>query len=228
MKMPVYCGYRLLSLFFVFAGIKRWQGQSILVCVYAALFLPCSACYFFLYFCAPLYFFLCFPSPCVFVLDSVFFWVDCSVFLGFFLCLQGQKQWLSQYSYLSCSFTFPSLFCVLFFCSVFLLSVFALVFSVFWVHLLLLLCSAFYKAQRACPSNQSWICRTVIPPRTGLWAENMVTIGSGFAADFPASLLNRNEEDARLFLSNGAVSTEMEIFTLTPKQFKLNNWDPNQ
>jgi hypothetical protein len=48
----------------------------------------------------------------------------------------------------------------------------------------------------------------------------------GFAADFPASLLNRNEEDARLFPSNGAVS--MEIFTLTPKQFKLNNWDPNQ
>ncbi|KAI5599321.1 hypothetical protein BDE02_02G188600 [Populus trichocarpa] len=71
MKMSVYCGYRLLSLFFVFAGIKRWQGQSILVCVYAALFLPCSACYFFLYFCAPLYFFLCFPSPCVFVLLSV-------------------------------------------------------------------------------------------------------------------------------------------------------------
>ena len=57
MKMSVYCGYRLLSLFFVFAWIKRWQGQSILVCVYAALFLPCSVCYFFLYVCAPLYFF---------------------------------------------------------------------------------------------------------------------------------------------------------------------------
>ena len=40
---------------------------------------------------------------------------------GSFLCLQGRKQWKSQYSYLSCSFTFPSLFCVLFFCSVFLL-----------------------------------------------------------------------------------------------------------
>jgi len=47
---------------------------------------------------------------------------------GSFLCLQGRKQWQSQYSYLSCSFTFPSLFCVLFFCSVFLLSVFALIF----------------------------------------------------------------------------------------------------
>uniref|UniRef100_A0A6M2ENZ0 Uncharacterized protein n=1 Tax=Populus davidiana TaxID=266767 RepID=A0A6M2ENZ0_9ROSI len=70
MEMPVYCGCRLLSLFFVFAGIKRWQGQSILVCVYASLFLPCSTCYFFLYFCAPLYFFLC-PPPCVFVLLSV-------------------------------------------------------------------------------------------------------------------------------------------------------------
>jgi len=40
---------------------------------------------------------------------------------GSFLCLQGRKQWKSQYFYLSCSFTFPSLFCVLFFCSVFLL-----------------------------------------------------------------------------------------------------------
>ncbi|KAJ7002628.1 hypothetical protein NC653_007968 [Populus alba x Populus x berolinensis] len=26
MEMPVYCGCRLLSLFFVFAGITRWQG----------------------------------------------------------------------------------------------------------------------------------------------------------------------------------------------------------
>jgi hypothetical protein len=50
----------------------------------------------------------------------------------------------------------------------------------------------------------------------------------GFAADFPASLLNRDEEDARLFPSNGAVSAEMETFTLTPKQFKLNNWDPKK
>jgi len=48
----------------------------------------------------------------------------------------------------------------------------------------LLLCSAFYKAQRACPSNQSWLCRTVIPPRTGLWAENVVTIGSALLPIF--------------------------------------------
>jgi len=43
----------------------------------------------------------------------------------------------------------------------------------------------------------------------------------GFAADFPASLLNRDEEDARLFPSNGAVSAEMEIFTLTPASGNL-------
>jgi len=42
----------------------------------------------------------------------------------------------------------------------------------------LLLYTAFYKALRTCPSNQSWLCRTVIPPWTGLWAENVVTIGS--------------------------------------------------
>jgi hypothetical protein len=50
----------------------------------------------------------------------------------------------------------------------------------------------------------------------------------GFAADFPASLLNRNEEDTRLFPNHGVVSTGMEIFTLTPNQFNLNNWDLNQ
>ena len=50
--------------------------------------------------------------------------------------------------------------------------------------LLPLLCSAFYKAQRACPYNQSWLCRTVIPPRTGLWAENVVTIGSALLLIF--------------------------------------------
>jgi hypothetical protein len=43
----------------------------------------------------------------------------------------------------------------------------------------------------------------------------------GFAADFPASLLNRDEEDARLFPSNGAVSAEMEIFNLTPASGNL-------
>jgi hypothetical protein len=43
----------------------------------------------------------------------------------------------------------------------------------------------------------------------------------GFAADFPASLLNRDEEDARLYPSNGAVSAEMEIFTLTPASGNL-------
>jgi len=167
MKMSVYCGYRLLSLFFVFAGIKRWQGQSILVCVYAALFLPCSACYFFLYFCAPLYFFLCFPSPCVFVLDSVFFWVDCSGFLGFSLVF-----WVGSSSlfFSPCVISFSGF--LLCFCSR----------SPFPPSALL--CSAFYKAQRACPSNQSWLCRTVIPPRTGLWAENVVTIGSALLPIF--------------------------------------------
>jgi hypothetical protein len=34
-------------------------------------------------------------------------------------------------------------------------------------------------------------------------------------------LLNRDEEDARLFPSNGAVSAEIEIFTLTPTSGNL-------
>jgi hypothetical protein len=33
--------------------------------------------------------------------------------------------------------------------------------------------------------------------------------------------LNRDEEDARLYPSNGAVSAEMEIFTLTPASGNL-------
>jgi len=71
MKMPVYCGYWLLSLFFFFAGIKWWQGQSIFVCVYAALFLSSFACYFFFISARLSIFFLCFPFSCVFVLLSV-------------------------------------------------------------------------------------------------------------------------------------------------------------
>jgi len=38
---------------------------------------------------------------------------------------------------------------------------------------------------------------------------------------FSAPLLNRDGEDARLFPSNGAVSAEMEIFTLTPASGNL-------
>jgi len=63
-------------------------------------------------------------------------------------------------------------------------SLFLVFYSISPLFFLPLLCSAFYKAQRACLSNQSWLCRTVISPRTGLWAENVVTIGSALLLIF--------------------------------------------
>lgn len=129
------------SFVFLVAGIKKMAG-TILVYVYAALFLPCSLRVALFFFCSFLFW--------------VFLW-----FSGLVLLLSFSHCVL----FLSLGFYF----------------VFALVLL---PSLLPLLCSAFYKAQRACPYNQSWLCRTVIPPRTGLWAENVVTIGSALLLIF--------------------------------------------
>jgi len=92
---------------------------------------------------------------------------------GFFLCQQGRKQWKSQYSYLSCSFTFPSLFCVLFFCSVFLLCLS----SIFGFSSILGFSSPFIEIQQLA-SNQSCLCRTVIFHERDRGQETWSTIGS--------------------------------------------------
>jgi hypothetical protein len=83
-----------------------------------------------------------------------------------------------------------------------------------------LLCSAFYKARELAPKPVLPL-QDCYPSTNGIVGRGCGHDWVGFAADFPASLLNRDEEDARLYPSNGAVSAEMEIFTLTPASGNL-------
>ena len=65
----------------------------------------------------------------------------------------------------------------------------------------------------------------------GSWAGDVVHDWIEFAADIPveSAFSARNERDnEQCFKTVPFVSLGMTIFTLAPKRFKFNNWDPNQ
>jgi hypothetical protein len=70
-----------------------------------------------------------------------------------------------------------------------------------------------------------------VDSETGSWAGYVVRDWIEFAADIPveSAFSARNERDnEQCFKTVPFVSLEMTIFTLAPKRFKFNNWDPNQ
>jgi len=127
-------------------------------------------------------------------------------------------------------FGFVLCFLCPFFSTLFFCVDFSALWSFSWCSFpsLFLLYSAFYKAPKSLPLKPVLALQDCYPSTNGIVGRERGHDWVGFAADFPASLLNRNEEDTRLFPNHGVVSTGMEIFTLTPNQFNLNNWDPNQ
>jgi len=128
----------IVKTFFIFlvAGIKQWQGQSLFVCI-----LP----FFFLALCM----LLCVFFFGFFLFFSLVYWVGSSSLL-FSLCIISFSRFLLCF----CS-GFASVFFALWFFVLPCLSRFAPFFSGFflWFFSLLrpLLCSTFYKVQRACP-----------------------------------------------------------------------------
>jgi hypothetical protein len=129
--------------------------------------------------------------------------------LGFFFLL---LFWL-QSCLCSCSvfgLIFPSLFCIFF------LVDFCLLHSGF--------SSPFYR--EACSSTSPAFARLlleatneIVGKRRGPWSDLLQIISSPAESGFP--LLNRDGEDARLFLSNGAVSAEKWKFSIWPLPLKI-------
>jgi hypothetical protein len=105
---------------------------------------------------------------------------------------------------------FPSLFCIF-----------------FWVDFCLLhsgFSSPFYR--EACSSTSPAFARLlleatneIVGKRRGPWSDLLQIISSPAESGFP--LLNRDGEDARLFLSNGAVSAEKWKFSIWPLPLKI-------
>jgi len=146
---------------------------------------------------APLVFLL-WPLVCAFLLDfsvtskatkKIPACCECSLAeSGFFFVCRSEDNFKDNSPHCvlpSCSL-FLSVFgfVLCFLCPFFSTLFFWVDFSALWsfpqCSFLPFFCSAlpFIRPLRACPSNQSWLCKTVILPRTGLWAENVVTIGS--------------------------------------------------
>jgi len=131
-------------------------------------------------------------------------------------------------------------FFTLYFCSVFLALAFRLVSRFYFSppqSLCFFLCSSpsdplysgfsspFYR--ETCPSTSPAFAGLLFKLRTGSWARDVVhdLLQISCWISFIRANVGDNEQ---CFQNDAVVSSGMAVFNLVPKQFKLNNWDPNQ